>query len=176
MACRNPNLLEVLYENMARLWKIDIFLTKPLWISTRRRDENFKIDLKEVRSEDVDFICLAQVSASIKKTLTYEAMLETTWKSVFHYPQSPSVLTGNAFQKLQFLNWSVRVACCLQGSGFCRVMLWNLIGPLSWVTSIQSIPKFLKCLLGLFYWIIHKIYCFVCSVVSIALKYPTHVK
>jgi hypothetical protein len=55
---------------MARLWKIDIFLTKPLRISTRRREENIKIGLKEVRSEGVDCIYLAQVSASIKKTLT----------------------------------------------------------------------------------------------------------
>jgi hypothetical protein len=100
-------------------------------ISARGREENIKIDLKEVRSEGVDCIYLAQVSASIKQTLTYEAMLETIWKSVFHYSESPSALTGNSFQKLQFWNWSVRVACCLLGCEVCRVMIGHLIGPLS---------------------------------------------
>jgi hypothetical protein len=148
----------------------------PLRISTRRREENIKIDLNEVRSEGVDCIYLAQVSASIKKTLTYEAMLETTGKSVFHYSESPSVLTGKSFQKVQFWNWSVRVACCSQGSEVCRVMIWKRLDPYHESHQYSPFSKFLKCLLWLFYWIIHKIYCFVCSVVSIALKYPTHVK
>ena len=71
-------------------------------ISPRGREENVKTDLKEVRFEGVDCIYLAQVSTSLKKTLTYEAMVGTIWKSVFHYSESPSALTGNSFRKLQF--------------------------------------------------------------------------
>ena len=50
---------------------------RPLRTPTHSREDNIKIYLKDIGCEGTKCVHLAQDSANIKTTLTFEAMLET---------------------------------------------------------------------------------------------------